>query len=119
MKKIIVIDDDGSNLEVIALVLEHAGYEVHTYFSGKNFLKNVAALMPDLIILDIILNGEDGRDLCKMIKNSNAFKSIPTLMISIGDKRHLIDDCLADGYIEKPFAIEDLASTVNSYLRQN
>jgi len=119
MRKIIVIDDDTSNLDVIALVLEHAGYKVYSFASGKDLLKNVSDIGPDLIILDMLLNGEDGRDLCKLIKTTAQYQFIPVLMISIGDKRHLIADCMADGYIEKPFAIEDLARTVSSYLSPN
>ena len=116
MKKIIVIDDDSSNLEVIGLILEHAGHHVYCYADGTDLLMNVDRLRPDLIIIDMMLMGEDGRELCKMLKNHPGFKTIPVLMISIGNKEHLIADCLADGYIEKPFEMDMLTLVVNSYL---
>jgi len=115
MKKIIVIDDDGSNLEVIALILEHEGHQIHGFFDGTDLLKNVERIRPDLIIIDMMLNGEDGRDLCKMLKTHPGFKNISVLIISIGNKEHLIADCLADGYIEKPFELETFTKLVNSY----
>lgn len=116
MKKIIVIDDDSSNLEVIGLILEHAGHYVHSYADSTDLLMNVDRIHPDLIIIDMMLNGEDGRELCKMLKSHPGFEEIPVLMISIGNKEHLIADCLADGYIEKPFELEMLTMVVNSYL---
>jgi CheY-like chemotaxis protein len=116
MKKIIVIDDDESNLDVICLILEHAGHNPHCYTSGTDLLVKVDRIGPDLIIIDMMLSGEDGRNLCRMLKTHPDFKKIPVLMISIGNKEHLIAECFADGYIEKPFELEVLTEVVNSYL---
>jgi CheY-like chemotaxis protein len=59
--------------------------------------------MPDRIILSMVLKSENGRDLCRLVKSHPEFGSIPVLLVSIGNKQHLVTDCFADGYIKKTF----------------
>lgn len=119
MKTILIVEDDLSNLEVMTMILQQSNFEVKGFSKGEGFILNVMKTKPDLIIIDVLLNGEDGKDLCKLVKANDSLRHIPTLMTSTGDKSNLIADCKADGYIEKPYAIEDLIKIVNGYLFLN
>jgi len=118
MTKILVVDDDPAILEVIQLILEDNNYDVETARSGRIFddLKR----MPDLILLDILLSGEDGREIVKRLRRNDKTKKVPIVMISAhpsaGDTFHKIG---ANGFVSKPFDIDDLLNTVKDNLVTN
>ncbi len=115
MKKILVVDDDPAILEVIQIILEDNNYEVKTSLSGRIF-KNMSD-MPDLILLDVLLSGEDGREIVKKLKSDEKTKKIPVIMISAhpsaGDTVLKLG---ANGFVSKPFDIDDLLSAVEHNL---
>jgi DNA-binding response OmpR family regulator len=116
--KILAVDDDRDIVEVIKIILEDEGYEVSTLTSGIDVLKVVASMRPDLILLDVMLGGMDGRDICRQIKNHKLFKNIPVVMISAS---HNLQNLVAqpgspNDFISKPFDIDRLVKTVKAQL---
>lgn len=113
-KKVLVVDDDNDILNVIRIILEDEGYEVSTLDNGREVLGEVASNMPDLILLDVMLCGMDGRDICKNLKSHALYKLIPVIMISASHNLQglLEDEGSADGFISKPFDIDELIAVV-------
>src|SRR5918912_2181829 len=105
MKKIWVIDDDEGILEVVNIILTGAGYQVKTSLNGQCFQNiNKNGEKPDLILLDVLLSGEDGRDICKRLKSQEKTKDIPIIMLSAHSSAGRIKDlCGAEAFIAKPF----------------
>jgi len=117
VKKILVIDDDIDILEPISLLLEAEGYTVETTSKGEQSFKKIDECKPDLILLDMLMSGSDGRTLCKKLKSNSDFKKIPVVMMSAhpgADKE--ATKCGADGFIAKPFETEDLLKIVKEYM---
>ena len=116
MKKILVIDDDMNILDVINLILTGEGYDVKTLTSGRD-MKAIKSFMPDVILLDVLLSGEDGRMLAQKLKNDSKMKEIPIIMISAhptAGKNYTAYQ--ADGFLPKPFNIEYLLDTIRQYI---
>lgn len=113
-KKVLVVDDDNDILDVIRIILEDEGYEVSTLDSGREVMDEVANNMPDLILLDVMLCGMDGRDICKSLKSHALYKLIPIIMISASHNLQgfLDEEGTADGFISKPFDIDNLIRVV-------
>src|SRR5580704_3685729 len=114
MKQILLVDDDRDILDALRFVLEDAGYIVTTTQNGEDaeqLLKQ--KLLPDLIILDALLSGKDGREICLMLKSNKKTQKIPIMMISAHPQ---IEDSIikagADAFIAKPFNIGKLLRTV-------
>jgi CheY-like chemotaxis protein len=115
-KHILVIDDDESILEVVQIVLEGEGYQVQTSLNG-DCLQHLELDRPDLILLDILLSGEDGRELCSQLKSNPATSAIPVIMLSAHSQAHKMQGANgADAFLEKPFDVDVLISMVQRYL---
>ena len=111
-KKILVADDDPSILEAIQLILEDSGYEVVTTVNGETIYQ-MEKEYPDLLLLDIWMSGQDGREICKYLKNNPLTKHIPIIMISAS--RDIIESAKkagADDFLAKPFQMDDLLQKV-------
>lgn len=112
-KKILIADDDAGIVDSISMMLEVMGYDVdYTYDGAKvvDALKN----HPDLILLDIWMSGQDGREICKKIKSNIQTKNIPILMISASrDIKQSALDAGADDFMEKPFEMNTLMTKVD------
>ncbi|MDN3658131.1 response regulator [Ferruginibacter paludis] len=115
MKKILIVDDEPDLLQMVSIVLNFDNFETFTAGSKDKALAILQQVIPDLIILDVNLSGYDGRDFCKELKSSTAFKHIPIQLYS-ADSQKLADFelCNADGVIGKPFEIAQLTATVKS-----
>ena len=113
-----VVDDDHGILEVVQIVLEGAGYDVKTIDSEYLFKEEIQKNKPDLVLLDILLSGADGRDIARQIKNNIITATTPIIMMSADT--HLQEKCdevCADDYIKKPFDIDQLENMVSKYLK--
>jgi DNA-binding response OmpR family regulator len=118
MAKILVVDDDSSLLDLFPLLLEREGHIVETVLSKDTVKSTLSTFLPDLVILDIWLQREDGRKLCKEIKAKHS-SNIPIILMSASGK--LLNDYRewnADAGIEKPFDIHLLNQTINEVLRR-
>ncbi|MDB5012671.1 MAG: response regulator receiver protein [Daejeonella sp.] len=117
-KKIYVADDDSDILEVIKQILELNDYEVETSLNGLSLL-NAVYPNPDLILLDILMPGTDGRDICRTIKTDVNTQNTPVIMMSaFSDLSTIIFDTKADDFITKPFEISELLVKIKKHLNQ-
>ena len=115
MKRILVVDDDPDILEVFQLALETEHYRVFPLLSPRYIFKTIREFNPDLIILDIMLNGMDGRAVFKELKSNPETERIPIIMASARyDENYIASQKLMpDDYLEKPFNITALIQKVN------
>lgn len=117
-QKILVVDDDKHIAELISLYLEKEGYDTKEAYDGKEALKEAAEIKPDLVILDLMLPGLDGYQVCtEMRKSSN----VPIIMLTA--KGETFDKVLglelgADDYMVKPFDSKELVARVKAVLRR-
>jgi DNA-binding response OmpR family regulator len=120
MKTIWVIDDDEGILEVVNIILTSVGYQVKTSLNGQCFQNiNKNGDKPDLILLDVLLSGEDGRDICKRLKSQEKTKDIPIIMLSAhSNARKIKDLCGAEAFLAKPFDVDELIDLVDEYVRK-
>ena len=120
MPKILLIDDDKDLLEVTQGLLKKRGYEVAINASWEDALTKIESFKPQIILLDVFLNGVDGLDICKQIKSMPQTKDIPVLIFSAYPRvaQRVIYEYGADDFIEKPFEVNDLIAKVHSVLSQ-
>ena len=105
-KKILIIEDEAEMRALLTLHLQFHGYEVSGAMDGEHGLKEVKDSIPDLIILDVMLPGIGGYEVCERLKTDKHFSDIPILMFSAraGDIDKTIGfRCGADDYLPKPF----------------
>lgn len=115
IKKILVADDDPAICDSIKMMLELEGYEVDTTVDGETIYK-MEKEFPDLLLLDIWMSGQDGRDICAYLKKEPHMKHIPIIMISASrDVKKSARESGADDFIEKPFEQEELMEKVKKY----
>ena len=114
-KKILVADDDPAIVDAIQLMLELYDYEVSTTVDGETIYK-MENEYPDLLLLDIWMSGQDGREICKYLKNKPLTKHIPIIMISASrDIIQSAKDSGADDFIAKPFQMDELLTKIEKY----
>lgn len=117
MKKILVVDDDIDILNVVQLVLDANGFKVFGTPNWQQINTHIDAFKPDLILLDVSLGTQDGRNICKQLKSNNNTKHIPVILFSANHNiEKSLPECLADNFISKPFDINDLVEGINSQL---
>ena len=118
-EKVLIIDDDKNICELVSLYLLKEGYEVFTAFNGVDGLEKFKSVNPDIIILDIMMPGMDGWEVCRTIKKKY---TTPILMLSA--KGETFDKVLglelgADDYIVKPFDSKELVARLKAVLRRS
>lgn len=117
-KRILVVDDDEGILEVVKCVLEMEGYTVIT----SNDSRPIFTLLnqkPEIILLDVLLSGEDGRDIARKLKSHHDTKDIPVIMMSAHPNAQAsTKEAGADAFIPKPFDIDSLLHTVEKYVQK-
>ena len=118
---ILAVDDEVHILELISFNLKAAGYHVVTALTGEEALKRCEVERPSLVLLDVMLPGIDGLEVCRRLKGDRMTSNIPIIMLTArGDE---VDKILglelgADDYITKPFSVRELAARVKSLLRR-
>ncbi|ODQ00805.1 MULTISPECIES: response regulator [Salinivibrio] len=117
-KRILVVDDDVEIRELLQAYLSKAGYEVTTAQNGHEMRSKLAVQYPDLILLDVMLPGDDGFTLCKAIRKDS---SVPIIMLTaVSDETDQIVglELGADDYIAKPFSPRQLIARIRALLRR-
>ncbi|WP_366921962.1 response regulator transcription factor [Metallumcola ferriviriculae] len=119
MARILVVDDEDSIIELVSYNLKNAGYEVITAADGLAGEKKALAEHPDLIVLDVMLPGRDGLEVCRNVRRVD--EDVPILMLTA--KKDEIDRILglemgADDYLVKPFSPRELVARVKAILRR-
>lgn len=117
MSKILVIDDDLDILSVMEILLSMKGFNVEVTAKGENTFPKIETFKPDLILLDVLISGYDGRVICKQLKANLKTKNIPVIMFSAHPgAAATIEDYGADDFISKPFDVNNLLKKVNEQL---
>ena len=115
------VEDDGNIRELVVYTLNTTGMEARGFEDGKSFMEALAFETPELILLDIMLPGEDGLSLLKKLKNSAKTKEIPVIMVTAKgaeyDKVVGLDGG-ADDYVTKPFGMMEFVARVKAVLRR-
>ena len=112
LKNIMIVDDDEGILDAIGMLLKYKGYQVTTCTNGNTIL-SMDKEFPDLVLLDIWMSGTDGRNVCKQIKSKESTKFIPVIMVSASkDIEKSAIESGADGFLAKPFEINELIKTI-------
>ena len=120
-KKILVVEDDPDQLEVILFTLKNAGFAVGTATNGIDALKKAKTVSPDLVILDVMMPELDGFAVCETLRGNPATASIPVLMLTglcSHISRLVAYESGATDYVIKPFDAEQLVSKVEKLLCQ-
>ncbi len=114
-KTILVVDDDPDILDAMQFMLEDAGYRVTTTEKGEyaENLRNMNSGLPDVIVLDVLLSGKDGRLICQKLKSQEETKHIPIIMMSAhNNARQSVASVGADDFIAKPFEADELLAKI-------
>ena len=117
---IYIVEDDDNIRELEAFAMKNSGYDTQCFESSKEFYQGIAKAVPDLILLDIMLPGDDGLTVLKNLRDDPAAEKIPVIIISA--KTTELDrvkglDLGADDYLCKPFGVMELVSRVKARLR--
>jgi two-component system alkaline phosphatase synthesis response regulator PhoP len=118
---VVVIEDEEDILELISYNLRRDGFEVQGAMSGEDGLALVESSRPNIVLLDLMLPGVSGLDVCKRLKANANLQSIPVLMVSAkGDESDIIAglEIGADDYVTKPFSPRILVARVRAVLRR-
>lgn len=120
-KRILVVDDEEHIVELIKFNLEKNGYKVITADNGRDALAIAKEQQPDLVLLDLMLPGMDGLEVCKEIRKEASISNMPIIMITA--KGEELDKILglelgADDYITKPFSVRELVARSKAILRR-
>lgn len=115
-KKVLVVDDDEGILAAFDAMLEAEGYAVDTFSRAESLQSLDKHSLPDLILLDVLLSGTDGREVCKALKSDPLTKAIPIIMISAHPGAgQSIKKAGADDYLAKPFEMDVLLNKIAKY----
>ncbi len=122
MVQIYCVEDDAGIRELISCALKSGGYETASFENGKDMLRELKKKKPDLILLDVMLPGDDGFTILKKLKNEPEYADIPVIMLTA--KSSEIDKVTgleggADDYITKPFGIMEFLSRIKAVLRRS
>ena len=119
---IFCVEDDDNIRELVIYTLETTGLEARGFADGTVFMEALAFDTPELVLLDIMLPGEDGLEILKKLKNSSKTKDIPVIMVTAKGSEYdkvVGLDSGADDYVTKPFGMMELISRIKAVLRRS
>jgi two-component system, OmpR family, KDP operon response regulator KdpE len=115
---VLIVDDEPQILRALETTLRGAGYDIETAATGETALAKAAVRPPDAVILDLVLPGKSGTEVCRELRQ---WSQVPVLVLSaIGEEREKVAalDAGADDYVTKPFGIEELLARLRAVLRR-
>ena len=118
MKKILIVDDSMGMVRMIQSVLEKEGYLAIGISDPSRIEQTIDSEAPSLILLDVVMPERNGFQVCRTLKNSQAYKNIPIILVtgkSTASDRYWAEQQGANGYIVKPFAPVDLLREVRRF----
>ena len=123
MAKLLIIEDDGDLQQILSVVFNRDGYDLHYAFNGKEGYDKMVALQPDVVLLDLMLPVLNGVEVIKLVTSNTSLKDIPIIVMTAhGDKADMLEHSIkAQGvraYMKKPFELGEIRSLVRRMLSQ-
>ncbi len=117
-KRILVVDDDAGILEVLTEILCEYNFNVKAISRGELVFEEVARYHPDLILMDVMLSGMDGRNICKSLKADPDLSSIPVILLSANINAYsvMFDKGAPNDFLAKPFDMNNLIHRIELQL---
>lgn len=109
MRKLLIVDDNADLLFAMQRLLSFYDFSVRTVQDHNNILYEIGSFRPEIVLIDVLLSGADGRQICKELRGDRRNDEVTMILFS-ASPTHLRNfrECKADGIIEKPFGIKDL-----------
>ncbi|RKY63793.1 MAG: hypothetical protein DRQ08_08925 [Candidatus Latescibacterota bacterium] len=120
-KLIAIVDDEPDILELISYHLKKERFEVREFRDGEGLLSFIETMLPDLVILDLMLPGMDGLEVCRVLRGNSRTSSVPIIMLTAkGSEADKVVglELGADDYVVKPFSPRELVARVKAVLRR-
>jgi DNA-binding response OmpR family regulator len=118
--KILIIDDNEDILFMLKAMLQLKEYKVFTKETADNIESYVQELHPDVILMDMLLSGADGREVCKLLKANTVISSIPVVMMSaLPNAKKMCMEAGTDYFIGKPFEMRDMFDAISDALKKS
>lgn len=117
--KVLIIDDDEGILDAVKAVLEYENFDVSTNSNGQKIIGVVEKTTPDIILLDLLLSGKDGKEVASEIRSNDSTKKIPIIMLSAHPNVKADAELAgANDFLAKPFDINELLSKIRSHTKK-
>lgn len=117
-KRILVIDDDPDILDALCMFLTDEGFSVESISRGDDAADKAHSFDPSVILLDVLLSGKDGREICRAFKADKTLKKIPIIMISAHPNAETsVKQAGADDFLAKPFDVDQLLTVINNHIK--
>jgi len=117
MDLLYIVDDEEDMLQTLEFYFQKAGYEVKTFTRSKDMMESLENRKPNLILMDVNLRRNDGRTICKVIKRKYDNATPIILFSGNADLETEYKDYNADGFISKPFSLEEISKVIASHLQ--
>lgn len=120
-ERICIVDDEPSIRRLVSVALRDEGYETEEFSDGETLLAALRHELPDLVVLDWMMPGLDGLEVCRRLRQDPATRPVPVLMLTArGDENDRIAGLTvgADDYLSKPFSIKEMAARVKALIRR-
>jgi two-component system OmpR family response regulator len=117
MHLLYIVDDEEDMLQTLEFYFQKAGYEVKTFTKSKDMMESLETQKPNLILMDVNLRRNDGRTICKVIKRKYDSTTPIILFSGNADLETEYKECNADGFINKPFSLEEISKVIASHLQ--
>ena len=117
-KKILIVDDDSDILEILSFLLSETGYETRALTHGETIFNDIEDFKPDLILMDVMLGGMDGRIICHTIKTNPSTCALPVILISgtHNPAKSLHLPGAPNDFIAKPFDLDHLLAKIAEHM---
>ncbi len=123
-KRILIVDDEPDFCTIVQVQLEKEGFEVELAYNGEEGLEKIRANPPDVIVLDVMMPGKDGYEVCKELKADEKYADIPVILLTavashVTSTRYSHADGMsteADDYIAKPASAEEITQSIRRLL---
>jgi CheY-like chemotaxis protein len=116
VKTVLVVDDEFGIVDSLGEVLSEEGFAVVIARNGKDALRKLAEQRPDIVLLDYMMPVMDGREALRAMRADAAFSDVPVVMMSAVPRSNLPADCVVEGFLRKPFDLEELFAELTRLL---
>ena len=120
VKTVVYVDDQSEMIDLVRLILRRRGIHVIGACDGYKGLDTIRQVRPDLVLLDLMMPGMRGQQVCRQMRNDNDLKGIPVVVVTAHGESHVRDECeslAVNGFLIKPFNTQELGDVIECVLR--